>query len=62
MQKEHTHTLVSDSEFQVLRAALRERYSSPSVTSTSNTTSALPSEPTTFRLALFSMYSPSPVC
>jgi len=52
--------LVSDSEFEVPRAALRERYSSP-VTSTSDPTSALPSQPTTPRLALFSIPSPPPL-
>jgi len=51
---------VSDSEFEVPRAALRERYSSP-VTSTSDPTSALPSQPTTPRLALFSIPSTPPL-
>ena len=44
---------MSDSEFEVSRVALRERYSSPPVTSTSDITSALLSQPTTSRLALF---------
>ena len=54
---------MSDSEFEVPRAALRERYSSPPVTSTSDTTSALPSQPTTPRprLALFSIPSTPPL-
>ena len=48
-----TLVLVSDSQFEVPRAALRERYTFPPVTSTSDTTSALPTQPTTSRLALF---------
>ena len=47
-------------EFEVPRAALRERYSSPPVTSTSDTTSALPSQRITPRLALFSIPSAPP--
>ena len=46
--------LVSDSEFEAPRAALRERYSSP-VTSTCDATSTLLSQPTTPRLALVSI-------
>jgi len=56
-----TLLLVSDSEFEVLRAALRESHSSPPVTSTSDTTSALPSQPTTSRLARFSILSTPPL-
>jgi len=56
-----TLRLVSDSEFEVPRAALRERYSSPPVTSSSDNTSALPSQPTTPRLALFSIPSTPPL-
>ena len=52
---------MSDSEFEVPRAALRERYSSPPVTSTSDTTGALPSQPTTPRLAFFSIPSTPPL-
>ena len=48
---------MSNCEFKVPRAALRERYSSPPVTSTSDTASALLSQPTTPRLALFSIPS-----
>ena len=48
-----TLLLVSDSEFEVPRAALRERYcSSPAIC-----TSALLSQPTTSRLLLFSILS-----
>jgi len=47
---------VSDSEFEVSRAALRERYSSPPATSTSDT-SAFPYEPTIPRLTLLSNIS-----
>ena len=50
-------TPVSDSQFEVPRAALRERYSSPPATSTSDNTSALTSQPTTPMLALFSIPS-----
>jgi len=53
--------LVSDSEFEVPRAALRERYSSPPATSASDTNSALCSQPTTPRLALFSIPSTPPL-
>ena len=52
---------MSDSEFEVPRVALRERYSSPPATSTSDTTSALLSQPTTPRLALFSIPSIPPL-
>ena len=52
---------MSDSEFEVPRPALRERYCSPPVTSSSDTTSALPSQPTTSRLALFSILSTLPL-
>ena len=52
---------MSDSEFEVPRAALREKYSSPPVTSTSDTTSALPSQSTISRLALFSILSTTPL-
>ena len=48
---------MSNSEFEVPRAALRARYSSLPVTSSSDTTSALPSHPTTPRLAHFSIPS-----
>ena len=40
-------TLLPESEFEVPRAALRERYHSFPVTSTSNLTSAIPSHHTT---------------
>ena len=56
-----TLLLVSDSEFEVPRAALRERYSSPPVTSTSDTTSALLSQSTTPRLAFLSIPSTLPL-
>ena len=52
---------MSDSEFEVPRAALRERYSFPPVTSTSDTTSALPSQPTIPRLAFFYIPSTPPL-
>ena len=52
-----TVLLVSDSEFEVPRAALQERYSSLPITSISDTTSVLPSQPTTPRLVLFSIPS-----
>ena len=50
---------VSDSEFEVPRAALREKSSSP-IISTNDTTSAFPSQPTTSRLVLFYILSISP--
>jgi len=56
-----TLLLVSDSEFEVPRAALRGRYSSPPATYASDTTSALLSQPTTPRLALFSISSAFPL-
>jgi len=52
---------VFDSEVEVPRAALRERYSSLPVTSTSDPTSALLSQPTIPRLAFFSIPSTPPL-
>ena len=52
---------MSDSEFEVPRAALREKYSSPPATITSDTISVLPSQPTTSRLALFAIPSTPPL-
>ena len=49
--------LVSDSEFEVSKATLQERYSSPPVTSTSDTTGAFLPQPATPKLALFSISS-----
>jgi len=56
-----TLLLVSNSELEVPRTALRERYSSFSATRTSDTTSALSSQPTIPRLALFSIPSTPPL-
>jgi len=52
-----------DSEFEVPRAALRERDSSSAATSASDIISALPFQPTILRLALTSIpYFSCPVC
>ena len=52
-----TLLLVSHSEFEVPSAARRKRYSPPFATSISDTTSAILSQPTTSRLAHFSISS-----
>ena len=52
---------VFHSVFEIPRVALRERYSSPPVTNTSDITSALPSQPTISTLALFSISSILPL-